>query len=204
MRHRSLCLAAAGVFAVQSVMLADTLVLRDGRRVEGTLVSVRGDTIEFEGYSGRDRGRRTYDRSDVRSIQFDDERQGSGFSGGSGARSGVRERVIAVDARVRWSDTGIDVRGGQEVSFVAEGKVTWGPGRRDEAEGEHHSPSNGARPMPNRAAACLIGRIGDSDPFYIGADRSPIRVRGGGRLFLGINDDVLQDNGGSFKVTIYY
>jgi hypothetical protein len=58
--------------------------------------------------------------------------------------------------------------------------------------------------MPNRAAACLIGKIGNSDPFYIGDERSPIRVRGGGRLYLGINDDVLQDNGGSFKVTIYY
>jgi len=185
-------------------MFADTLVLRDGRRVEGTLVSVRGDTIEFEGSSGRDRGRRTYDRSDVRSIQFDDERGGSGFAGGSGARPGLRERVIAVDARVRWSDTGIDVRGGQDVSFVAVGKVSWGPGRKDEAEGEHNSPSNSARPMANRPAAALIGKVGESDPFFIGNDRGPIRVRGGGRLYLGINDDFLQDNGGSFRVTIYY
>ena len=58
--------------------------------------------------------------------------------------------------------------------------------------------------MPNRSAAALIGRIGDSDLFYIGDDRSAIRIRGGGRLFLGINDDFLQDNSGSLRVTIYY
>src|SRR5262249_3484377 len=122
MRAKSPWLVGAIVLAAQGVMLADTLTLRDGRRIEGTLVSVRGETIEFEGNSGRDRGRRSYDRSDVRSIQFDDERQGGGFGGSSGARPGSRERVVAVDARVRWNDTGIDVRGGQEVSFLAEGK----------------------------------------------------------------------------------
>src|SRR6185503_20227431 len=96
MRFRSLCLVAAIVTAAQGVILADVLVLRDGRRVDGTLVSVRGDTIEFEGYSGRERGLRRYDRSDVRSIQLDDERGGGGFGGsgsGSGARPGLRERV---------------------------------------------------------------------------------------------------------------
>jgi hypothetical protein len=30
------------------------------------------------------------------------------------------------------------------------------------------------------------------------------RVRGGGRLYLAINDDYLQDNSGSFRVTVYY
>jgi hypothetical protein len=204
MRFRSLSLVVAMVLVAPAVMLADVLVLRDGRRVEGTLVSVRGDTIEFDGSSGRERGVHRYDRSDIRSIQFDEAREGSGFGGGAAARPGLRERVIAVDARVRWNDTGIDVRGGQDVSFVAVGKVTWGPSRRDEAEGEHNSPSNPGRPMPNRNAAALIGKVGDSDPFFIGNDRGPIRVRGGGRLYLGINDDFLQDNGGSFRVTIYY
>jgi hypothetical protein len=29
-------------------------------------------------------------------------------------------------------------------------------------------------------------------------------MREAGRLFLGINDDVLEDNSGNFRVTIYY
>ena len=59
--------------------------------------------------------------------------------------------------------------------------------------------------MPSRPAAALIGRIGESDDyFFIGEDAGAIRPRGSGRLFLGINDDFLQDNSGAFLVTVYY
>ena len=52
-------------------LLADVLTLRDGRRFEGTLVSVRADTVEFEHRGGRDDGRvRRYDRNDVARIEF--------------------------------------------------------------------------------------------------------------------------------------
>ena len=40
--------------------------------------------------------------------------------------------------------------------------------------------------------------------FYIGNDNGPIRVRSSGRLFLGVNDDYLQDNSGNFRVVVYY
>jgi hypothetical protein len=99
----------------------------------------------------------------------------------------------------------VDVRAGQDVSFHSSGEVRWGPSRKDGADGEHNSPRNNGRPMPNRNAAALIGKIGpNGDPFFIGDDRQPVRVRGGGRLFLGINDDYLQDNSGSLRVTIAY
>jgi hypothetical protein len=57
--------------------------------------------------------------------------------------------------------------------------------------------------MGNRNAAALIGRI-DNDMFFIGDDTGPIRVRNNGRLFLGVNDDVLTDNSGNFRVVVYY
>jgi hypothetical protein len=61
------------------------------------------------------------------------------------------------------------------------------------------------RPIPNRPAAALIGRVGETNEyFFIGDDSGPVRVRGCGRLFLGINDDFLGDNSGSFRVTVYY
>ena len=57
--------------------------------------------------------------------------------------------------------------------------------------------------MPDRGAAALIGKIGpNGDPFFIGDDRAGIRVRGSGRLYLGINDDFLQDNSGWLRVVI--
>ena len=186
-----LCLAGQGA-------LADVLVLRDGRRVEGTLVAVRGDTIEFrEG----DRRLRRYDRDEVRSIQFDDDREDAG----RGGRGALRERVATVDARLAWTDTGVDVRAGQDVLFSSSGEIRWGPNRRDGAAGERNSPRNSARPMPDRNAAALIGKVGENgDPFFIGDARDLLRMRASGRIFLGLNDDYLADNSGSLRVVIAY
>jgi hypothetical protein len=184
--------------------MADVLVLRDGSRLEGVLVAVRGDTVEFEPDRGRDAGRvRRFDRRDVRAIQFDD--QAGGDRDPSRPRPGMRERTVSVDARARWTDTGVDVRQGQDVYFSSEGQVRWGPNRRDGAAGERNSPYNQGRPMPDRNAAALIGRIGENgDPFFIGDTTGPIRMRGSGRLYLGLNDDYLQDNSGSLRTTMSY
>lgn len=187
--------------ALATTTLADTLVLRSGRRVEGDLVGVRGGTVEFD----ENGSTRRYDRSDVARIEL-----GSGGSSSSsydrngGRPSGLRERTTSVDAASPWSDTGIDVRSGMSVYFEASGKVQWGPDRKDGPAGEGGNRHNAARPMPNRAGGALIGRVGGSEPFLIGDDRGPIRMRESGRLSLGVNDDYLQDNRGSFRVTIYY
>jgi hypothetical protein len=57
--------------------------------------------------------------------------------------------------------------------------------------------------LPNRPGAALIGRVGN-DVFYIGDERGAIRVRNSGRLQLGVNDEYLADNSGSFRVTVFY
>jgi len=205
MRNSGLATALALGLAGAAAATADTLVLRNGQRVEGTLVGVRGDTIEFETSGGRQRVER-YDRDDVRRIELDSTGGSDrGDSGGSSGRpGGMRERAVSVSARQQWTDTGLQLRRGQEVYFSASGKARWGPGRQDGPAGERGSPRNPNRPMPDRAAAALIGRIDDGDPFFIGDDRGPIRVRDAGRLFLGINDDHLPDNSGEFRVTVYY
>jgi hypothetical protein len=41
-------------------------------------------------------------------------------------------------------------------------------------------------------------------PFFIADDEDPIRMRSSGRLYLGINDDYLQDNRGSFRMIVAY
>jgi hypothetical protein len=188
-------------------LVADTLVMRDGRRVSGTLVSVRNDTIEFDesrGFGGDRRLR--LDRSDVARVEFDDG--GFGGSGGGSGRppGGLRERTVVVQARQSWTDTGIDVRRGQQIYLNASGEIRWGKGdRKDGPEGEKNSPFNQGRPIPNRPAGALIGRVGDNDaPFFAGSDRGPYGMRGSGRLYLGVNDDYLQDNSGTFRVVVSY
>jgi hypothetical protein len=201
--------AAVLLVAAGAPLFADVLVLRDGRRVEGVLVEIRGDTIEFEAAGPRGWRVERFRRADVRAIQFDDrpdgfDTRGGRDEGGWGA-SGQRERTVQVQARQGWTATGLTVRAGQSVRFQASGEIRWGPGRRDGPSGERNSPYNEHRPMPRINAAALIGKIGpQGDPFFIGDDRAPVRVREGGELFLGINDDFLQDNSGWFTVVIGY
>jgi hypothetical protein len=190
-----------------TVAAGDTLVLNNGRRVSGELVEVRYDRIEFRVNGGR---QERFDRRDVRRIEFDDYgNPGGGGSvgpgyGGGGRPGGLRERDVMVQARDAWTRTGVDVTRGQVLFFDARGDVRWGPDRKDGPNGEHNSPRNPNRPIPNRNAAALIGRIGNGDPFFIGADKGEFRARDSGPLFLGINDDYLQDNSGAFRVTIAY
>jgi hypothetical protein len=195
------------LLAVPFSLRADTLHLRDGSRVQGELISVRNGTVEFEERRGFGGGRTLrFDRDEIARIEFDNRGYGNDSSNSGGRPSGMRERQVTVSANVAWNDSGVDVRAGQTIYLAATGEVRWGRDRRDGPEGENNSPSNPNRPMPNRNAAALIGRIGAgaNDMFYIGNDNGPIRVRSSGRLFLGVNDDYLQDNSGNFRVVVYY
>jgi hypothetical protein len=193
---------------------ADTLVLRSGRSFTGELISVREGRMEFR----TDRGRtETFRLDEVDRVEFsgrDRDRDRDGYKDrdnrdsrppGNERPTGLREREVDVPGATAWTRTGIELRDGQELWFESRGEVRWGPGRKDGPGGEGGSPRNPARPIPSRPGAALIGKIGESgDPFFIGNDHGPIRVRGRGVLFLGINDDYLQDNSGAFRVIVYY
>jgi len=213
MRSRTVFIALA-VLVSAPALIADTLVLTNGRRVQGELVGVSGREIEFEERSGSSRRTLRVRREDIDRIEFEsNDRFGDRDRGSTrdrddspfGAQRGLRERQVNVSAREAWTDTGVEVRGGQQISFRADGEVRWGPNRRDGAGGERNSPRNVARPLPDRPAAALIGRVGENgDPFFIGDDQSALRMRGSGRLYLGINDDFFGDNTGSLRVVVSY
>jgi hypothetical protein len=199
--------SVALVAGLPATLAADTLYLRDGSRLQGQLIAVRAGTIEFEERRGFFSSRTVrVDRDEVERIDFDRSGSGRGSDGGGSAGGrppGMRERQVMVSATEPWTDTGVDLRPGQEIYLQATGQVRWGRDRRDGPAGERNSPFNQARPMPSRPAAALIGRIGD-DVFFIGDETDAIRVRSRGRLHLGINDEYLTDNSGSFRVTVFY
>jgi hypothetical protein len=205
--QRIALVVALGVIAPVT-LIGDVLVMRDGNRVQGELVSVRNGVIEFEERRGFGSGRTLrVNRDEVVRIEFDTSQNDDRSNlGARGRPAGLRERQVIVSADVPWNDTGIDVRAGQTLFFESSGNVRWGRDRRDGPEGESNSPPNAGRPMANRPAAALIGRIGanSNDFFFIGADQSGIRARSTGRLFLGVNDDFLPDNTGNFRVIVHY
>ena len=210
MNPRGWILPVALMLALPAGLQADTLYLRNGTRIEGELIGVRNGTIEFEERRSFGSSRTVrVDRNEIERIEFDN--RGSTSSTNSinssntagGRPGGMRERQTSVLSIQQWTDTGIEVRAGQTVYFEAQGKVRWGKDRTDGPEGEHNSPPNANRPMSNRNAAALIGKIGN-DMFFIGGDTGPMRMRSSGRLYLGINDDVLTDNSGNFRVVVYY
>ena len=112
-------------------------------------------------------------------------------------------RVVRVNAQQRWTDTGVDVRRGEEITFDARGTVQLSSDANDVA-----SPAGSQKPgraMPstnvNAPAGALIARIGESTTIVVGNERS-IRAPLAGRLYLGLNDDHLADNEGEFAVTV--
>jgi hypothetical protein len=202
---RTCALVVVCSLSLSALLTADTLVLRDGRRVEGQLIAVQNGVVEFQtrGPFGPERAR--INRGDVVRIEFESAERDERQSHGDQRPAGLREREVAVDARQPWSDTGIEVRGGQTIYFAATGRIHWGPNRDNGPEGERDSPHNSARPIPSRPGAALIGRVGEAnDYFFIGDDKGAIRMRSSGRLYLGINDDNLADNNGIFRVTVFY
>ena len=258
-------LAGVSLFALAgaSRALADVVVMDDGRRIRGELVSINRGLVLFDeiregstrknrlrlekdqvvrinlrdeadrggDLSGRDDRDDTYgrdrddtdsrDRDDTYGRDRDDDRADRDedvlYRGGDPRarddRGEPRDQprddsgrgaMITVSARRPWTDTGIDVRTGDILSFTPEGTIQWGPGREDGPAGEINSPIDNRRPIPARPGGALIGRIGtsSSDVFFIGNDRGSFRVRNGGRLYLGVNDDSFADNSGSFQVRI--
>jgi hypothetical protein len=205
-------LLTAVVILVSAVTLgADTLYLRNGDRVQGQLIGVRDGTIEFREARAFNPRVLRIDQSEVLRIEFDDLGRGippprRDEPRALGRPTGMREKQVVVQANQHWTDTGIDVRPGQTIYFEAGGNINWGRGKRDGPDGEENSPYRATRPIPNRAAAALIGKVGpdSTDFFLVGNERAPFRMRAGGRLFLGINDDNVADNSGNFPVVVYY
>lgn len=116
---------------------------------------------------------------------------------------GTAGDVVVVDSGVRWTDTGIDVRAGQTLTFDADGQIRMSDSGNDVAvAGGSASGRRAANsPVPSAPAGGLIARIGNRQPVYVG-DRRALRAPASGRLYLGVNDDFLGDNEGQYRVTI--
>ncbi len=183
------------------------VLLRNGQVVDGRLSDLGGTrplriTIDTPG------GAREFLSTDVAQIHINPvarpaQQPAPPQAQPGGAPPTAPEGAIAVPANVAWTDTRIAVAPGQRVRFSATGDImisstaSTGPGGRPAARAQ-----SARYPLPGAPAGALIGRIDNEAPFLIGASTQPIAIRNFGFLRLGVNDDQVADNSGSFLVTV--
>ncbi len=113
--------------------------------------------------------------------------------------------AIRVPGNATWVPTNIVVRSGdRRLVFNATGQVSLSddPGDVATPSGSQRGRRTDSAPIPTALAGALIGKIGNSAPFVIGDQTTPITMPARGTLFLGVNDDHVNDNRGEFVVQI--
>ena len=130
------------------------------------------------------------------------EFQVSGGAPGAVATSG-RSRTVHVNSQYRWTDTGIDVMAGQNVTLDASGTIIMSDNAQDTASPAGSTSGRRApdAPIINQPAGALLARIGNYGPVFVG-NRQSFNAPVSGRLYFGVNDDHLPDNRGEFIVQV--
>jgi hypothetical protein len=124
------------------------------------------------------------------------------FEGTAQETAGTSGTIIGVDANQAWTDTGLNVRSGEMVTFDADGRVQLSDNFNDVVgvAGLTNRRTIDA-PLTRAPAGALIARVGNSSIFLVG-NRRQVRMPASGRLYLGVNDDYLADNDGQFRVMV--
>jgi len=124
------------------------------------------------------------------------------------------KKGIIVSANRRWTDTGIDLRPGDTLDIEAHGLIRVSANLRIPAQdpGGYHPGCARANvvfgqpvdvaavPAPTLSCWSLIGRVGGSI-FEVGA-QSTVPEGSAGRLYLGVNDDDIRDNSGTWTAVV--
>ena len=113
-------------------------------------------------------------------------------------------QIVRVDPKQRWTDTGLDVRAGDRITFDAEGTMDLSEGGTDASTpaGARSGRKAPNAPLQQEIAGGLIARIGESAPLFVGARRTIAPAPVSGRLYLGVNDNHLDDNSGEYRVSV--
>jgi hypothetical protein len=204
---RKLILALIFVMALASFVFADTIVLRDGRTIRGTVlgfvngrfvvrVENRYTTQPTESNIGRNRGNEgeiqyfrpeEVERIEIEGRTLDDGR--------------FETKSVQVTLDTNWVDSGVYLRRGERVEVTATGVITAG---RNRISPDGLRSTDPMAPLPNAPEGELIGAIGN-DPrapvFELGSRREFTADRNG-RLFLTANRGSFSDARGSFNVQI--
>jgi hypothetical protein len=179
------------------------VALKSGDTVSGQLYDVSGSSplkITFKTASGE----REFSSNEIARIILARPANVVATSGNNAALAAATGSGISVSPKQPWTATGLTVRKGEVLTFNASGEVQLSSDPKDVATpfGSKLGRKAANAPAPNVLAGALIGRVGtNGQPFGIGSGAS-VPMPAAGQLFLGINDDGLDDNQGEFRVDI--
>jgi hypothetical protein len=126
--------------------------------------------------------------------------------GGGNKVTTIGPKAVAVDGKVAFTDTGITLKNGDDVTITATGIVFPNTGARDiqaTPDGVPNRPDiRQFNKVPNVDHSGLIGRIGDNGSLFVVGHRDAFKNVADGQLFLGINDQGLENNDGSFQAQV--
>jgi hypothetical protein len=207
---RKIILALIIVIAAASFAVADTVYLRDGRTVRGTLlgfingrfvvrVEPRYTTLPNE-TTDPDIARRRANEGEIQYFR-PEEVERIEIEGRSLEDTSSQTSTVQVTLESNWIDTGINLRRNQRVQISASGLITAGRTRITPDGLRSTDPTS---PLPSSAEGMLIGAVGDdrNTPILeLGSSREFTADRAG-RLYLTANRGSYTDARGSFTVQI--
>ncbi len=114
----------------------------------------------------------------------------------------LKVKVLADNTANGWTNSGWVVKKGQKIRITSRGNISLGTGKYSTPNGLP-SLADKDKLMQTEATGGLIAVVGDdnNDFIFVGTEREFTATRDGS-LFLGINEGNLDDNSGSFDVTI--
>ena len=122
--------------------------------------------------------------------------------------TGPEERRVELLGTRDWTDTGVDCKAGEALEIAASGSIYHSSkNKRGTSVGPNGDPDPSRRRanipgLPDAKHAALIGSIGRQQPYFVVGRSTVYACPGEGRLFLGINDRDVANNGGRFSATI--
>jgi hypothetical protein len=199
------------IFALLCIMvcaplaLADTIYLRDGRQIRGTVLGFIGGrfAVRVTPATGTTSSTTSGTATTQGEVQFfrPNQIERIEIEGRSLDEARFSTRDVQVPLEANWIDSGVDLRRGERVQVKASGTIVAGRSRITPGGLRTTDPT---APLPRAAEGVLIGAIGnepDSPIIEIGIGREFVADRDG-RLYLTANRGTYTDARGAYAVQV--
>ncbi|HEX8128721.1 MAG TPA: hypothetical protein VF527_06420 [Pyrinomonadaceae bacterium] len=200
---KKIILALLCVIVCAPLALADTIYLRDGTTVRGTVLGFIGGRFAVRVATGTGTTTTTGTTAEQGEVRFfrPNQIERVEIEGRSLDEARFSSRTVEVGLAPNWIDSGVDLRRGERVSVKATGTIVAGRARITPGGLRSTDPT---APLPRAAEGVLIGAIGndpDSPIIEIGIGRDFAADRDG-RLYLTANRGTYSDARGAYTVQV--